>query len=346
MLALEYDSFTSARVQTYAILGDRGQREFEFVVSDGQANSQTQRVPVTVTSTYVVPKPESTLPQFRAFYTVRDTGELRRIDHAGTHTSVGFIEGYTPDFSTVYRRADKGWLYFVNQAEQRIYVVDETNAAVQFTIRLDHGPNQETDKHKQTVYLIWWRPAEFDSNGVMTRAGELEGLLESKLSQSLNGDWYINLGSGEPPAGGTEAVIVPEYRTRMAQADNAISVYVWRRATFMTQLVTDAIDRLNVLNLVTGKAKNLANFQFAAKTYQGTAYAAKDYFNVRAVLVSEDGAFYGFNQDLDAAPTLFNFDPLENIQVEVSLPGWLETLMSNPLDFGTPFVVIPPRNGP
>ncbi len=346
MLALEYDSFTSARVQTYAILGDRGQREFEFVVSDGQANSQTQRVPVTVTSTYVVPKPESTLPQFRAFYTVRDTGELRRIDHAGNDTSVGFIDGYTPDFSTVYRRADKGWLYFVNQAEQRIYVVDETNAALQFTIRLDHGPNKETDKHKQTVYLIWWRPAEFDGNGVMTRAGELEGLLESKLSQSLNGDWYINLGSGEPPASGSEAVIVPEYRTRMAQADNAISVYVWRRATFMTQLVTDAIDQLNVLNLVTGKAKDLANFQFVAKTYQGTAYAAKDYFNVRAVLVSEDGAFYGFNQDLDAAPTMFNFDPLENIQVEVPLPGWLENLMNNPLDFGTPFVVIPPRNGP
>ena len=225
-------------------------------------------------------------------------------------------------------------------------MVDESNAVVQFTIRLDHGPNQETDNHKQTAYLIWWRPAEFDGNGVMTRAGELEGLLESKQSQSLNGDWYINLGDGEPPVSGTETVIVPEYRTRLAQADNAIAVYVWRRATFMTQLVTDAIDQLNVLNLVTGKAKDLANFQFVAKTYQGTAYLAKDYFNVRAVLVSEDGAFYGFNQDLDTAPTLFNFDPLENIQVEVPLPAWLENLLSSPLDFGTPFVVVPPRSGP
>ena len=108
MLALEYDSFTSARVRTYAILGDRGQRQFEFVVTDGQANSQIQRVPVNVNSTYVVPKPESTLPEFTAFYTVRDTGELRRIDHDGNDTSVGFIDGYSPNFSTVYRRADKG----------------------------------------------------------------------------------------------------------------------------------------------------------------------------------------------------------------------------------------------
>ena len=40
---------------------------------------------------------------------------------------------------------------------------------------------------------------------------------------------------------------------------------------------------------------------------------------------------------------LFNFDPLENVQVEVPLPGWLLRLMSDPLNYGTPFVVVPPR---
>ncbi len=137
--------------------------------------------------------------------------------------------------------------------------------------------------------------------------------------------------------------MVPEYRTRLLEADNAVSVYVWRRATFMTQIVGDGIDRLNVLNLVTGKAKNLGDFAFVDKTYQGTNYTARDYFNVRAVLLAEDGAFYGFNQDLDVAPVLFSFDPLERVQVEVPLPSWLEQLLSNPQDFGTPFVVVPPR---
>jgi hypothetical protein len=346
MLSLDYQDFTSALIETYAILGDRGDREFEFVVTDGLTNSEIQRVPVTITSTYVVPKPEPALPGFFAFYTVRDSGELRRIDSDGSEQAIGIIAGYTPDFSTVYRRSDRGWLYFVNQAEQRLIVVDETDASVVFSIVLDHEPNRESEEHQQTVYLIWWRPAEFDTNGVMTRPGELEGLLESKRSESLNGDWYVNLGDGEPPASGTEVTVVPEYRTRLPEADNAISVYVWRRATFMTQLVANGIDRLNALNLVSGKAKNLGNFSFVAKTYQGTNYDAHDYFNVRAVLLSEDGAFYGFNQDLNIPPTLFNFDPLERVQVDVPLPAWLENLLSNPQDFATPFVVVPPRAAP
>lgn len=346
MLSLDYQDFNSALIETYAILGDRGEREFEFVVTDGLTNPELQRVPVTVTSTYVVPKPEPTLPEFFAFYTVRDSGELRRIDTDGNEQAIGIIPGYTPDFSTVYRRAERGWLYFVNQAEQRIIVVDETDASVVFTIALDHAPNQESETHRQTVYLIWWRPAEFDANGVMTRPGELQGLLESKGSRSLNGDWYINLGHGEPPASGTEVTVVPEYRTPLPEANNAVSVYVWRRATFMTQLIANGIDRLNALNLVSGKAKNLGSFSFQARDYQGTQYEAHDYFNVRAVLLSEDGAFYGFNQDLNTPPTLFNFDPLERVQVNVPLPAWLENLLSHPLDFATPFVVVPPRTAP
>jgi len=83
MLALSYLNFNSAMVKTYAILGDRGAQELEFVVSDGQRNSEIQKVPVTVTSDYVVPKPEPTLPEFSAFYTERDTGALHRIDHTG-----------------------------------------------------------------------------------------------------------------------------------------------------------------------------------------------------------------------------------------------------------------------
>jgi hypothetical protein len=339
MLSLQYDSLTAAQVETYAILGDRGSREFEFVVSDGITNSQIQTLPVTVTSDYVVPEPEADLPDFTAFYTVRATGELRRIDETGADQSVGFIPGYTADFSTVYRRADRGWLYFVNQTEQRIHAVDETNANLLFTIDLDHSPNKETDQHKQTVYLIWWRPAEYDNFGNLTRAGELQGLLESKQSDSMDGDFYVGLGDGD--AGG---VVVPEYRARIGAADNVISVYVWRRATFMTQWIGDGIDKLNVLNLVTGKARNLSEFSFEAKNYMGTDYLAKDYWNVRAVLLSEDGAFYGFNKDLNSTATLFNFDPLERVQVEVPLPAWLEDLLDHPENYGTPFVVVPPRS--
>lgn len=342
MLSVDYTSFTQANVRSYAILGDRGDRAFEFVVSDGQTNSAIQTVPVTVTSDYIVPKPQAALPAFTAFYTARDTGELRRIDEQGDDSSVGFIDGYTPAFTTVYRRADRGWLYFVEQETQQIHVVDEHDATRLFTIELDHEPNRETDTHKQTVYLIWWRPAEYDGTGNLIRAGELQGLLESRQGES-NGDFYVGLGDGEAPLSGERRTVVPEYRTRLLEADDAVSVYVWRRATFMTQIVGDGIDRLNVLNLVTGKAKNLGDFAFVDKTYQGTNYAARDYFNVRAVLLAEDGAFYGFNQDLDVAPVLFSFDPLERVQVEVPLPSWLEQLLSNPQDFGTPFVVVPPR---
>ena len=343
MLSISYDSFTSAQVQTFAILGDRGEREFEFLVSDGQTNSEVQRVPVTVTSNYIVPQPLPDLPDFQAFYTVRESGELRRIDQTGEDLLVGLIPGYTPDFSTVYRRSDTGWLYFVDQTAQRIIVVDETTAQVVFTIALNHEPNRENDQHQQTVYLIWWRPAEFDAGGNMTRVGRLEGLLESKQSQDTNGDWYIDLGDGEPPAAGAEIVVVPEYLTRIPEADNAVSVYVWCRATFMTQLVANGIDRLNALNLITGKAKNLGTFSFEAKTYQDMDYAAQDYFNMRAVLLSEDGAFYGFNQDLNMPPTLISFDPLERVQVQVPMPDWLVALLNDPIQYATPFVVVPPR---
>ena len=72
-----------------------------------------------------------------------------------------------------------------------------------------------------------------------------------------------------------------------------------------------------MLNLVTGKAKNLGEFSFEAKN----GYEAADYLNVRAVLLSEDGAFYGFNQDLNADPILFSFDPLERVQAQVPVPA-------------------------
>jgi hypothetical protein len=339
MLALEYDSLTAARVRSYAILGDRGDREFEFSVSDGERSSNLQSVPVRVESDYQVPVPRADLVPFTAFYTVRDTGELRRIDESGNDVSVGIIPGYTREFTTVYRRSDRGWLYFVEQSSQRIHVVNETSAALVTTIGLNHAPNRETDAHEQTVYLVWWRPAEYDGSGNLLRAGELQGLLESKQGDSRNGDFYVGLGDGEP---GTR-VVIPEYRTRLQEADNAVSVYVWRRATFMTQIAGNAVDRLNVLNLVTGKPKSMGDFSFAAKLLGGTAYQARDYRNVLAVFVSEDGAFYGVNQDLNSAPILFNFDPLEKVQVEVPLPVWLLRLMSDPVRFGTPFVVVSPR---
>ncbi len=360
MLALNYLSFEEAEVQTYAILGDRGSREFEFVVSDGQTNSQVQTVPVEVTSTYNVPAPSSQLPPFSAFYTRRDSGELVRINETGDEQVVGSIPGYSPEFTTVYRRpyqsaeGEKGVLYFVNQSEQRIYAVDEDTADVLFKIGLNHAPNKESDSHMQTVYLLWWRPAEYNAAGDMTQPGELQALLESRQGDS-NGDFYVGLGDGgftdgltenapvTPPSDGSEQVVIPEWRTRLIEADNAVSVYVWRRATFMTQIVSNGIDRLNVLNLVTGKAKNLGSFSFEAKN----GYEAADYLNVRAVLLSKDGAFYGFNQDLNSDPVLFSFDPLERVQAVVPLTDhqWLVDLMSQPQAYGTPFVVVPPRTG-
>ncbi len=74
---------------------------------------------------------------------------------------------------------------------------------------------------------------------------------------------------------------------------NTVGVYVWRRATFMTKWVNEGIDRMNVLNLVTGKSKYLTDFNFTAKTVDGVDYEAREYWNVRAIVVAEDGAFYG-----------------------------------------------------
>lgn len=356
MLALEYESFDSARLETYAILGDRGSQEFRFKVTDGQASSISQTIPVTVVSDYQVPAPSATLPNAYAFYTVRDTGgnanagQLRRLEYdlnnpeVPKDTLVGVIAGYSNNWTTVYRRADKGWLYFVDQSLQQIHVVDETNAQVLFNIVLNHEPNRETDTHKQTNYLIWWRPAEgLDhlSNPNCT-SGELQGLLESKLSETKNGDFYIGLGCGEEPE-----TVVPEYRTRLNDGANTLAVYAWKRATFMSKWVNDGVDRLNVLNLVTGKDKPLGDFAFPAKTdaVTGVQYPAATYSNVRAVVVAEDGAFYGFNKDANEQPvTIFNFDPLQEIQQPVVAPEWVQAYFSNYVNYGTPFLVVEPRS--
>ncbi|MGB1012250.1 MAG: hypothetical protein ACPGVP_21220, partial [Thiolinea sp.] len=364
MLALEYDSFTAARIETYAILGDRGEKNFEFYVTDA-ASGSTQQVPVTITSDYNVPEPSATLPDAYAFYTVRNTGgntdagQLRKLEYDSANqtqpkdTLIGVIPGYTNEWTTVYRRSDKGWLYFVEQSTQMIHVVDETTAEIQFHIQLDHLPNKETDMHKQTNYLIWWRPAEgLDhlSDDSCTD-GELQGLLESKLSETKNGDWYIGLGCGELPAGGvgSTVTVVPEYRTRLADGGNTLAIYTWKRATFMSKWVNEGVDRMNVLNLVTGKAKSLGDFDFAAKTLDSnsTLYPAGTYHNVRAVVVAEDGAFYGFNKDTNDQPVqIFNFDPLEEVQQPVATPAWVDTYFNNYPLYGTPFLVIEPRQVP
>ncbi len=364
MLALEYDSFTAARIETYAILGDRGNQNFSFYVTDG-ADGSVQNVPVTITTDYTVPAPTATLPNAYAFYTVRnlggnaDAGQLRRLAHDAANPSVpkdtliGTIPGYTNEWTTVYRRADKGWLYFIEQSTQMIHVVDETTAAVQFHIKLNHEPNKRGDKHKQTNYLLWWRAKEgLDhlSNTDCTE-GELQGLLESKLSDesARNGDWYIGLGCGELPAGGVGSTIevTPEYRTKLADGGNTLAVYTWKRATFMSKWVNEGVDRLNVLNLVTGKAKSLGDFDFPAQalsTDPATRYPAATYANVRAVVVAEDGAFYGFNKDTNDQPvTLFNFDPLEEVQQPVNTPEWINTYFTQYQSYGTPFLVIEPR---
>lgn len=351
MLALEYQSFTSAKLKTYAILGDRGAQNFEFKVTDGLAWSDVQQVPVTVTSDYQVPRPSAALPDFYAFYTVRATGQLRKVDASGTDTPVGIIPNYNgATWTTVYRRADKGWLYFVEQAAQVIHVVDETDASYLFNIQLDHSFNKDSDTHKQTVYLIWWRPAEGDPDDADYRPGELQGLLESKLSKSKNGDFYVGLGDGEPPASGSSKTFkLGTYRTKLVDGGNTVGVYVWRRATFMTKWNNDAadagaIDRVNVLNLVTGKAKPLAPYRFEAKNVDGVDYPARDYLNVRALAVAEDGAFYGFNKDLNQNVEIFNFDPLEGIQQPVTnVPAWVSTLLNDPVSYATPFLVVEPR---
>lgn len=371
MLALDYDSFNEARLETYAILGDRGEQNFEFQVTDGDANS-TQQVSVTITSDYQVPKPSVTLPNAYAFYTVRnlggnaEAGQLRRLEYDADNPSepkdtlIGVIEGYSNEWTTVYRRSDKGWLYFMEQSTQMIHVVDEATAVVQFRIQLNHEGNKQGDMHKQTSYLLWWRSKEgldeLNSDGCSD--GELQGLLESKLSDlaDKNGDWYTGLGCGELPAEGIgyTVEVTPEYRTKLSDGANTLSVYTWKRATFMSKWVnkgTDEVvdrfvDRMNVLNLVTGKAKSLGDYKFEEGVIgdDSTLYPEATYDNVRAVVVAEDGAFYGFNKNTNDQPvSIFNFDPLEGVQQPVETPEWIKAYFTNYQDYGTPFLVIEPR---
>lgn len=359
MVAMEYgdrdgnNGMTSARVQTYAILGDRGEQKLEFKLTDGQA-STTGEVSVTVESDYDVPMPQNVLPAFEAFYVNARTGELHKLTSDANNdpidTVVGVIQGVSggvPVLTSVYRRADKGWLYFIAQGEQRIYVVDETNANVLHTIKINKNETYvKGDTGKQTQYLVWWRPAE-TIDGV-DYPGMLQGILEVKLSEGNNGDWYVSLGDGEPPAApNTEVEVTPTFLTKLANGENTIGAYVWRRATFTVQLVQNGTDNLNALNLVTGRDKNLANYNFAEKLssdepYSGTAFTAHNYMNVRAVIVAADGRFYGINQDLNADPELFQFDPVNKIQQKIdNIPSWLLNLMTDTGTYTAPFVYIP-----
>ena len=346
MLAMEYSSFTSAQLKMYAILGDRGVRNFTFTVSDGLYGTATQNIEVNITSDYIVPDPNATLPTAYLFFTERntttDTTMLKKLETNGTVSDIGLIDGFSPDWTTMYRRADKGWLYFVNQEQQKIYVVDETNANVLFDIIIDNEPNRVGTDHMQTLYLIWWRPAEGVEGQEGYRAGQLEGLLESKLSSENenNGDFYVGLGSGEDPNG---VPVRPEWRTKMPDGGNTIGVYVWKRATFMTKWVNGGIDRMNVLNLETGKTKYMSDFNFTAQSLDGVDYNASEYWNVRAIVVAEDGAFYGFNKDLNTDPEVFNFDPMRGIQTKVDVPSWIQDYINNYNSYATPFLVIEPR---
>ncbi len=341
MLALEYIDFVSAKLKAYAMLGDRGEHNFTFSISDGLDSGIIYKVPVTITTDYIVPVPSEIMPKSYLFFTDRDTGMLKKLDSNGTEVDIGLIDGFSNEWTTVYRRADKGWLYFINQEEQKIFVVDETTAEIKFDITLDHSPNKVGTSHKQTLYLVWWRPAEGEIGDANYSAGELEGLLESKLSDdsTRNGDFYINLGNGEDD----ETTIIPEWRTKLLDGGNTLDVYVWRRATFMTKLVNAGVDRMNVLNLVTGKPKYLTDFNFTAQTIDSVDYNAFTYANVRAIVVAEDGAFYGFNKDLNDAPEAFSFDPLTKIQKKVITPQWVQDYIDNYLDYATPFFVIEPR---
>ena len=336
MLALEYQNFVSAKLKAYAILGDRGNQNFTFTVTDGLNPSSIQKVPVTVTSDYIVPEPNATLPPAYLYFTDRNTSMLKKLDTNGSVLDIGVIDGFNKDWTTMYRRADKGWLYFLNQAEQKVYVVEENSSKVLFNITINHEPNKETDMHKQTLYLLWWRPAEGNNTG------ELQALLESKLSKTKNGDFYVSLGSGEKNVSNINTV-VPKWRTKMPDGGNTIGVYVWRRATFMSKWVNDGMDRLNVLNLETGKAKGLTDFSFPQKTVNGVDFNASDYNNVRAIVVAEDGAFYGFNKDLNMPVETFNFDPIEQIQKKVDVPLWLQEYINNYQSYATPFLVIEPK---
>ncbi|CAA6799201.1 MAG: Unknown protein, partial [uncultured Sulfurovum sp.] len=313
MLALEYESLISAKLKAYAILGDRGDQNFTFSVTDGLSPSTVHTVPVKVISDYIVPEPNSTLPPAYLYFTDRETSMLKKLDTNGSVKNIGEIDGFNSDWTTMYRRADKGWLYFLNQDEQKVYVVEENSSKVLFDITLNHEPHKETSLHKQTMYLLWWRPSEGTPGEENYRPGELQGLLESKLSKTKNGDFYVSLGSGE----GNVSTVVPEWRTKLLDGGNTIGVYVWRQATFMSKFVNGGMDRLNVLNLVTGKAKNLTEFSFEEKTINNVDYNASDYTNVRAIVVAEDGAFYGFNKDLNTPVETFNFDPIQKIQKKV-----------------------------
>jgi len=341
MLALDYNDFLSAKLKTYAILGDRGEHNFTFKVTDGLDNGLIQTIPVRVESDYIVPRPIETLPTSYLFYTDMNSSMLKRLDSNGTVRDIGVIDGLSSDWSTVYRRADKGWLYFLNQAEQKIYVVSETNASVLFDITIDNEPNRVGTHHKQTLYLIWWRPAEGEIGDANYTAGGLEGLLESKLSSDPNvdGDYYVQLGSGER----NDTTVIPAWKTKLLDGSNTVGVYVWRRATFMTKWVNEGIDRMNVLNLVTGKSRYLTDFNFTAQTIDGVDYEAKEYWNVRSIVVAEDGAFYGFNKDLNVDPVAFNFDPIDGIQKELIFPEWLSDYIENYQAYTTPFLVIEPR---
>jgi hypothetical protein len=347
MLSMEYNDFVSAKLKMYAILGDRGEQNLTFTVSDGLDSGTTQNIKINIISDYIVPDPKSTLPTSYLFFTDRNTSMLKRLETNETNesmskvTNIGKITNFNADWTTMYRRADKGWLYFLNQEEQKVYVVDETNANVLFDISFDNEPNRVGTNHKQTLYLIWWRPAEGVEGEDGYRAGGLEGLLESKLSSEndINGDFYVGLGDGENPTGD----ITPKWRTKMPDGGNTIGVYVWRRATFMTKWVNEGIDRMNVLNLETGKPKYLTDFNFTAQSIDGVDYNASEYWNVRAIVVAEDGAFYGFNKDLNVEPEVFNFDPMRRIQKKVTVPSWVQEYINNYNDYNTPFLVIQPR---
>ena len=344
MVAFDYYSFTQAAIQTYAILGDRGQKNLEFILTDG-LETTVQRVPVTVTSDYIVPPPVSTLTNdFYAFYTVRADNTLHRINKAGVDTVVGTLAANTSTWTTVYRRSDRGWLFFNDQASQIIYVVDETNANILTRIHMNHQPNRDRAGHSLTTYLLWWRPADpYTGN-----PGELQGMVESKLAQNSynNGDFYVGLIDAPTleqniANGVMDITIVPQWRTKMS-GTNYIATYVWRNATFVTQLVNQGIDQLQAVNLVTGKTKGFGAFSFPADPYG--AYPAADYFNVRAVVVTEDGEFFGFNQDINNQVTMFNFDPLSKTQQPVTLPpAWVQQYIQNLQNYATPFLVMSPR---
>lgn len=397
MLSMEYRSFNSADLEAYAILGDAQQTEVKFVATDG-GNTSELEIPVTVTTDYTVPAPSATFPDAYAFYTTRYVtqqgvvtqpgGVLRKLSTVNgvkQDETIGTITGYTNDWSTMYRRADRGWLYFLNQKEQKVYVVSETTAELLFSFKLDLSASKRGPNHKQTVYLLWWRPNDGDGDGPDDMDhlgnkncphGELQALVESKLSNESerNGDFYIGLGCGEmvdTAAAGTDIiaettshlnVVNPNtnterfnalkqsnynyqhpssYRTKLARGGNTLSVYTWRRATFMGRWNSEEVDEINVLNLVTGKDKTLGNFDFKAQD----GYVADKYWNVRAVVVAEDGAFYGFNKDANDAPVeIFNFDPVKNIQQQVVSPPWVDEYFNNYPLYGTPFLVIKPRS--